>query len=834
MAERRPATAATAAFTGARLTSLLTQPATGPDAAAQRDLFRTRCARFVTCLASARDERATYDLRLVVRPVPDNPSRSDVRLYLLARRDGATSEEAAEFSRETLSLLQAEFPEHGFDLISDEELAAALNPFQPKSLICLTRRSSLEDLDTLRSPRRRYSFGFLGDHTAPIEIDRPAEALYHVFPFLPGSDDVAVLLRYLVTLQASACISIRLQPTTLTAAEEGFLEAQIGACEKYLRLRQVFPADEARDFDSALRRQADVLRQFQQRMLFGLWDDAALMTIEITSAASLPRQLVDLVGSLVTGPAGGVRPLEGGHFGLYFAGGYDAYDRSGDSARATAFRELRMYPVAPAGAPTAAQRLVHLFDAAEAACAFRLPACPSEEFPGLDLHYWRSLPPPRQLPDTGTFLGINHHHQSTTPVHLADTDRSRHLYVIGQTGTGKTTLLRSLMLADMEAGRGLCVVDPHGDLYADLLGRIPVHRRDDVVLLDPTDSEFPVGLNLLQCDSEWERYFVAQELVGIFSRLLADEYGSEAAHFTGPIFYQQMRMNLLLLMSKPDRPGTILDFYALFQSKDYWKRWTPTASKDPSLKRWVEEVLPRTDYQRMSDDTGTSLGMYVGSKFENLVFDPRLRNIFGQRRSTIDLRDIIDERKILLVNLAKGSLTEQNSRFLGMVLLAKLVATVLGRSDRPEAERKLFHLYVDEFQSLATDNFVTLLSEARKFGLSLVLANQFLSQVRNQRIVDAIFGNVGTIIAFRLGHQDAELLEPQFAPDLSRRDLINLPNWVAYVRTLAEGQRAAPFNVATTLAVPDYQPGAARSVRDHSRQQFSRPRSDVEYAIGQH
>jgi hypothetical protein len=290
-------------------------------------------------------------------------------------------------------------------------------------------------------------------------------------------------------------------------------------------------------------------------------------------------------------------------------------------------------------------------------------------------------------------------------------------------------------------------------------------------------------------------------------------------------------MNLLLLMSKPDLPGTILDFYAIFQSKDFWKRWTPTASLDPNLKRWIEEVLPKTDYQRISSDSGTSMGMYVGSKFENLVFDPRLRNIFGQRRSTIDLRRIIDERKILLVNLAKGSLTEQNSRFLGMVLLAKLVATVLGRSDRAESERQLFHLYVDEFQSLATDNFVTLLSEARKFGLSLVLANQFLSQVRNQRIVDAIFGNVGTIVAFRLGHQDAELLEPQFAPDLSRRDLINLPNWVAYVRTLAGGQRAAPFNVATNLAVPDHQYSTVTFVRDHSRQQFSSSRSEVESAM---
>lgn len=817
------------AYFGARLTSLLTQSALGHGARTYLEGLPSRRAKFVTCLVGSRDDQFTYDLRLVSRPDPARPGSTDVQCYVLTRIGGTRAAMAADYGQETLRLLHAQFPEYGFAAIPSDELAVALNPFEPASLVSITRRASLEALHTLKSPRRRRSIGFLSDSTPGVESEESAvdTPLFHVFPFLPRESDFPALLRYLVSMQAPACVSIRLKPTTLTGPEESFLESQIAACERHLRLRRIYPGDDESDLNSALRHQAELLAQFQQRQLFGLWDDAAVMTIEIASAGAMPRPLIDLVGSLITGPAGGARAVGNEPFNLYFAGGYDVYDLSSRPDHLEAFRTAQVCPTCPPEAPVEAGRLVHLFDATEAANAFRLPACPEEELPGLDLDYWRSLPAPRNLPNAGTSLGANVHRGLRTTTYLADADRRRHMYVIGQTGTGKTTLLRSLILEDMQAGHGLCVVDPHGDLFLDLVGRIPPHRREDVVLLDPTDADFPVGLNLLECDSELQRYFVAQEVVGIFSRLLADEYGDQVGSFTGPIFYQQIRMTLLLLMSKLDRPGTLLDFYTIFQSKDYWRNWTPTDSSDPTLRRWIEEVLPKTDYFKMSSDSNTSLGMYIGSKFENFIFDPRLRNIFGQPRSTLDLRKVIDERKILLVNLAKGPLTEANSRFLGMVFLAKLIATVMGRLDVSESKRHVFHLYVDEFQSVATDGFTTLLSEARKFGLNLVLANQFLSQVANQRIIDAVFGNVGTMIAFRIGHKDAELLEPQFAPELTSHDLLNLPNWSAYTRTLANGERVAPFNIATSVDGPRYDAETAAHVRAESRRRWAQRRQDV-------
>ena len=303
------------------------------------------------------------------------------------------------------------------------------------------------------------------------------------------------------------------------------------------------------------------------------------------------------------------------------------------------------------------------------------------------------------------------------------------MYTVGQTGAGKTTMLKSMILSDINDGEGVCVIDPHGDLFYEILGKIPKHRINDVVLIDPLDIDYPVGLNLLECQYEIQRHFIIQEMVAIISKLIEDEYGPRSfAQFARPIFLQHMRMNLLLAMSDPQNPGTLLEFYTIFQEKEYWRRWLPIQIDDAILKRWVEDALPYVDYTKSSSD-GPSMGGYIGSKFESFIFDPLLRNIFSQKRSTVDLRRIMDERKILLVNLTKGQLTETNSRFFGMVFMSMLVAATMERVKQPAANRSDFYIYIDEFQNIATQNIITLLSEGRKFGVSLILANQFLTQV---------------------------------------------------------------------------------------------------------
>lgn len=379
----------------------------------------------------------------------------------------------------------------------------------------------------------------------------------------------------------------------------------------------------------------------------------------------------------------------------------------------------------------------------------------------------------------------------------------------------------------------MCVIDPHGDLYTELLGKIPKSRIEDVVLLDPTDTEYPPGFNLLEHNDPSECYFLIQQLSDIILRLIEDEFGyGTAGQFAGPLFLQHMRMNLLFTMSDPNDPGTLLEFQNIFQSEDYWQRWTPLKANDPRLQSWVDNVLPKTDYTDPTSN-GISMGGWVGSKFEGFVFDPMLRNIFGQKRSTFNLREIMDSGKVLLVNLAKGELTAANSRFLGMVLLAKLQAAAMERVRTPEQERRVFHIYVDEFQSMATQTFISLFSEARKFRVSLILANQFISQIKDQRILHSIFGNVGTLICFRLGQADAELMEREMFPVVTRSDLLELPNWRAYVTTLVNGQTVRPFTIQTVLDTVEYSPDTAQAVRSASRGKYGRPRAKVEEEINE-
>ena len=248
------------------------------------------------------------------------------------------------------------------------------------------------------------------------------------------------------------------------------------------------------------------------------------------------------------------------------------------------------------------------------------------------------------------------------------------------------------------------------------------------------------------------------------------------------------------------------------------------------LRSWVENGLPNSNYRQVGDQ-GIAFGDYISSKFEDFLFDPRLRLIFGQKRSTVDLRAIMDEGKILLVNLAKGQVSEANARFLGMVLMAKLQAAALSRIELPVSGRRPFSVFADEFQSLATQNFSLLLSEARKFGISLTLANQFVSQIKDPRIVQSIFGNVGTLVSFRVGRADAELLAPLYGPQFDADDLVNLPNWNACVKTTADGQIAAPFSLQTLLPTGAPDTEMARELKAASAQTYGRARADVEAAI---
>lgn len=473
------------------------------------------------------------------------------------------------------------------------------------------------------------------------------------------------------------------------------------------------------------------------------------------------------------------------------------------------------------------QPLFYRLTPPEAATLVPLPLPSGHRVPGLRVRFFRDVPCSDDLSgDVPT--GIS----GRRPVDLLpEAYRRQHVYIVGRTGTGKTTLLLTLALRDIRAGHGVCILDPHGDLFQDILARIPKERVDDVIVVDPSDTDYPVGFNLLEWRTPEERHFVAQAIVEIFLRLMEDEFGTSAGNFAGPIFQQHALMNLLLVMSDPRQPGTLLQFYQIFQQPGFWKRWLPLAATDPLLRTWVKRVLPHRDYLLVGSDN-VSMGEWVSSKFFRIVFDPQLRLIFGQRRSTIDLRQAMNEGRIVLVNLGGGHLGIPAARFFGMVFLAKLHSVTMERVRVPQDQRRPFYVYVDEFQSMATQALVPLFSEGRKFGVFLTVANQFMDQIANERIVRGILGNVGTLVAFRVSLDDARRLEQEFWPSFRAADLLYLPNWTACVKTL----RDRPLQPFTMKVLPVSQAGCAavaEEVRQASRRRYGRPRDEVEAEIAE-
>ncbi|MGA3286367.1 MAG: type IV secretion system DNA-binding domain-containing protein [Bacteroidota bacterium] len=614
---------------------------------------------------------------------------------------------------------------------------------------------------------------------------------------------------------------------------KSFLEDQIDLCEKFAQVGVASTALDVERLQPTLLEHSRTVQRELIKKLSCLKDTSAYMQIRIAAPTNLSPVISNLLGTLITESPGGTHDSDNGT-SQFLKGGFETHVISRSLLRQAGndLVKIKINLNLDCNQSESIQHLKYLFDPSEASCAFRFPHSYIEALLGLEERQWRVKSPQGEMPVEGVSLGVFENDTVKQVIRVSRDDRRRHMYAVGQTGTGKTTMLKSMILSDINNGEGVCVIDPHGDLFKEILGKIPKHRANDVVLIDPMDSDYPVGLNMLECQFEIQRHFIIQEMIAIITKLIEDEYGvNSIAHFAGPIFFQHLRMNMLLAMSDPGNPGTLLEFHTIYQEKNYWKRWLPLKTNEPILKRWVEEVLPQIDYTKTGSD-GPSIGGYIGSKFESFLFDPLLRNIFSQKRSTIDLRHLMDERKILLVNLAKGELTETNSRFFGMVFMSKLLAATMERVKQPAANRSDFNIYIDEFQNLATQNFMTLLSEGRKFGVSLILANQFLTQV-SDRIMDSIFGNVGTIITFRLGQKDAEIMGKRFSPTISENDLIGLPNWSAYVSTIRNGQPIPPFNIKTVLDNITYKEATSVMIREKSRSHFGRPRKAVEQEISQ-
>lgn len=395
-------------------------------------------------------------------------------------------------------------------------------------------------------------------------------------------------------------------------------------------------------------------------------------------------------------------------------------------------------------------------------------------------------------------------------------DRRRHFYIIGQTGTGKTSLLRQMIKQDLEKGYGVGVIDPHGDLIESTLSYIPKNRMEEVVLFEPFDLANPMGLNMLEWELPEQKDFAVQEMIAIFHKLFPPE-------IIGPMFEHYMRNAMLALMADKERPGTLVEIPRIFTDDDFMSVKL-TKVKDPLVRNFWEREWRRTTGATKSDMLG-----YVVSKVGRFVENEMMRNIIGQGKSSFDFEEILNKGKIFLANLSKGQTGEVNSSLLGLILVSKLQMAAMKRAYLKEEERKDFYLYLDEFQNFTTDSIATILSEARKYRLNLILAHQFIPQLPED-IKNAVLGNVGSMCVFRVGVNDAEFLEKQFAPEFSRFDLVNLDNFNAISKIMINNSISRPFRLQT-IPPSEGNKDIVDYLKKLSKLKYSRPKEIVEKEI---
>ena len=463
----------------------------------------------------------------------------------------------------------------------------------------------------------------------------------------------------------------------------------------------------------------------------------------------------------------------------------------------------------------------NILNAVELATIFHFPdqrAIPTSQLERQDS---KQVDGPRNIPEKGLLLGYNIFRGVKKPIRLAISDRQRHMYAVGQTGTGKSTYLENLALQDMMNGDGFAFVDPHGDTAEKLLSMVPKERTEDVIYFCPADMDYPMGLNLFEFQTADQKDFLIQEALNMLYKL----YDPQHQGIMGPRYEHLFRNAALTIMADPEG-GTFVDIPKLFRDPQYVKQKLQHVHDQNVVEFWQKE-MPQS---QRSNEFGEVVSWFV-SKFGAFLSNEMMRNIIGQTKSSFDLRDIMDNRKILLVNLSKGRTGELNSKLLGMVFVMKFQAAAMSRANIPEKDRKDFALYVDEFQNFSTDSFATILSEARKYHLNLIVANQFTTQL-TEEVRDAVFGNIGTIVAFRVGQdEDAEALAKRMRPAFEVSDLLRMPNYNAAVRTLIGGVPTQPFSMATLPPLGSANAELADALKQLSAAKYGRPKASVEKEI---
>ena len=459
-------------------------------------------------------------------------------------------------------------------------------------------------------------------------------------------------------------------------------------------------------------------------------------------------------------------------------------------------------------------KLNFLLGTEELTSLFHLPL-KGTETPNIVWLTSRIAPAPAIIPDEGISLGENVYRGVKKEIRIKRQDRRRHTYIVGKSGTGKSVLLANMAIQDIQNGEGVCVIDPHGDLVSDILDRIPPERAEDVIVFSPGDLERPMALNLLEYDPRYpeQKSFVINEMIGIFDKL----YDLKATG--GPMFEQYMRNAMLLVMDDPESGSTLMEIPKVLSDAEFRKFKLGRCKNQTVVDFWRKEAEKAGGEAALAN-----IVPYITSKLTSFISNDMMRPIIGQQTSAFNLREVMDKQKILLIDLPKGVVGEMNAYLLGMILVGKILIAALSRTDIPSSERKDFYLYIDEFQNFTTTSICQILSEARKYALDLIIAHQYIGQLsknNNTEVKDAVFGNVGTMVSFKVGSEDAEFLVKEFSPVFNEYDLVNVDMGMACLKLLVDNSAARPFSLRTIWPILGVKrPEIAEKIRALSRLKY--------------
>lgn len=749
--------------------------------------------------------RRSAEVRYVVWPgTAENGWQERTQCYLLFRMDtwpapgDQQQKQAKTFALEMQHLLANILPGYRFTpLASEEQVAQALSPFPVKDTGEI-RRLMRSPLDTLLPP-----------------------------PFA-GLPDADLLVDLMLRQSSPTLLSICLEPTEpdldFLLADEGPPPLSWLASAGITVQRQALNGEQMSDDMHTSMQEDPADQRLLSHRVAALCQRAFYLRVQLASPAPLGEALISSVSGEVGGPGRLTaeitwqepsHPLAAG--ALWVRPRSIRLPNMLNTEFELAVANLKTLDFLLWGpfSPHIARRAVFLSDLSEATRLFSLPF----KAPWLSMHTAALQLPYSAGISSGVKLGVNQARGGVRPVRLPQESRLHHLWLVGQTGTGKSTLMESALLQDIQDDRGVILMDPHGDLIEQVLGKIPIKRKHDVILFDPADTAYPVGINPLEAKDEDEQALVVSSLLGLLDKL----YDPHHQGITGPRFQHAVRNGLLTVMSRPG--GTLIEFVRLFTDECFLHTLLRSV-KDPLVGRYWTDQIAQTDHFHRSEVLD-----WIISKFGHFVTDPTIRRIIGQSESSFSFRAAMDSGMIVLLNLAKGRIGGENANFLGQMLLPKILHAALSRASLPARERRQVGLYIDEFQNYTSDSLAWMLAEVRKYGVALTLANQHIGQL-TQEIRDAVIGNISSVLSFRLGLLDAGIMEQILAPSpITAQHIMNLPNYTAYGRALIQGQRSPVFTLETEPVARRRKASHAEEIRAFSRRTYGRERAYVDAVI---